>query len=606
MEENKFQRSLLNRFLDAHDFFPGSRSRNYRELLAAFGLPHDVVEAHELAFTLAKRKDLIPCSAVILACPPALIPGDAMTELRRLSMEEGVSLIADSFLLSRRGAVDLFGNASVGGWRFAGGRMRTDNGGTLYEIEPGPYSARGPDTGLKPCLRFLLQGFHARSLRPGDAVPTAHHANGLPAILEHRFGKARNLLLNFHPAFVLREPNPFHVFLRNFLEEKGACPGVALHLLDAACLRIDDPGSCERAHLDGYNDRVLPRSAWESLLAMLRREHAHLNVAYVPQWIDDGEEERGTLEVGGKRIEQRIPGAAYDSWKIAYRKKGSAAVHDYAQEYEAIARGAKGNAVTILSHGLTHLAPDVGAWLSAPDRHRNGKWFREFRTMVRGRKATPRELLDRIRLGMDRIQEAFGTRPTVIVPSAHEHDADFGVLAREAGCLGVASRAFYPVARGSDASLRKIAAFYPPDARAGHAFLEAGYCPTLVFHDYDIRDDDHAWLVTMIGEMRRRGARRFISIEELAGLLACELDVYAENDTIELSITLPKSHPSLPPGLPFISLRCGGAIETCSIQGSIESCSIESATDLTVLRVPAKAFRDGAVRLRALRGGVHG
>lgn len=107
--DSKFEAKILNSYYNHVHFLPGSRLRNYLELLTGFGIPFKTVDITELRPHHLACKDEIQCSSILFTCPIKNIHSEDLTWLEKYSSCYGISLIADSFLFSGNSFFDPFG-----------------------------------------------------------------------------------------------------------------------------------------------------------------------------------------------------------------------------------------------------------------------------------------------------------------------------------------------------------------------------------------------------------------------------------------------------------------------------------------------------------------
>ena len=600
--DSAFKADILKFDFDPVDFFPGSRRKNYLELLTGFAIPFDTVDIRTLKPHHLVRKDEIRFSAILFACPIKNIHPDKLCWLGKYSADYGISLIADAFLFSGEMFLSPFGVEKCSGLVF-GFQKIMGKRGLLYRAKPYPYSAKGFDLGFRSLLRLISQSWFSRRLVPENRTrKIASFGNGKPAILSFPFGRAVNYFLNFHPSPVLKEGNCFHSFLKDILEENQHIPSVSIHLDGLSCLRMDDPGSCERVHLKGFNEGVVTKEVWQEILESLKSERAHLNIAYVPQWVDDGNPGKGELIYRGKTVKNRIAGKHYNSWEVIYAKPGRGLIshqsHDYVSEYEVIKKGVKAGDITILSHGLTHLSTDVQKWLAAGNKYTKMEWFREFRELAAGRKPNRDMLVKRMRKSAELIKTAFGKTPEIIVPSAHEQTERVPEFARESGFKIFSSRGTSLLWKDGIVSNRKIGAFYGVDMAAGIGFTNAGYPTIFVFHDYDIYRNGAAWLKKQISLLNRHGVNRWVSMEELGTILMTKLRVV--RDEGNLHVTLDFTDSPVTKGLTgTIPIRIRGIASEVNVNGRKRAIALKTENGATFFRIPFSHIRQGKVSLKA-------
>jgi hypothetical protein len=595
--DSEFKPKIPGFDFDTVDFFPGSRRKNYLELLTGFGIPFDTVDIKELKPHHLVRKNEIRFSSILFACPIKNMHPDQLIWLEKYSADYGISLIADAFLFSGKGFLSPFGVEKCSGLVF-GGQKIMGKQGLLYRAKPYPYSAKGFGLGIRPLLRLITQSWFSRKLAPEKrACKIASFGNGNPAILSFAFGRAVNYVFNFHPSPILKEGNLLHPLVKDILLGNPHFPSASIQLDGLACLRMDDPGSCERVHLKRFSPGVVSKGVWLEILEILKAERAHLNIAHVPQWVDDGNSSKGELRYQGKTVKNRIAGKHYHSWEVIYSKSGGTQSHDYVSEYEVIKRGVETGNITILSHGLTHLSTDIGSWLAAKNRYTKMEWFREFRELAAGRTPNRDMLVKRMKESAELIKTAFGESPEIIVPSAHEQTEQIPEFARESGFKIFSSRATIFLWKDRIVSNRKIGAFYPVDMAAGIACVKAGYPIISVFHDYDIYRNGADWLKKQISLLNRQGVNRWVSMEELGAMLMVKLSVV--RDGWNLSVTLDfNDSPGTKALTGTIPIKIRGAVSAVNVNGQKRSIPLRTENGSTFFSIPIADIRQGKVSLK--------
>ena len=512
-------------------FLPVSRLQTYIEIINSSGLKFSVSPIDQLA-----NCQLSDFQAIIVTCSFRYFNKNNISLLKTASQEQRIPIITDSFLIKDK-VFSLFGITDCSGV-ISTTDIISDGGVHLYSPQPYPYSEQGKALGIRPVLRFLLQNWFARKISwSKTARIKASFTGKSPAIIAHNAGKATNLLLNFHPSLVFKEAGVIHAYFRRLVE--AASPlSIAFDLSKITCLRMDDPGSSERVYLENFNPGVISDTEWQTILGLLKQQQAHLNVAYVPQWIDDGESSNSELYYQGKAIHDRKPGRLYNSWEVCYQKKCYHGTHDYAAEYSMIKQGVDNGLITILSHGLTHLTTHTDLWLKAKDRYTNMEWYREFREMVTGKQRSAEYLSRRMKTSRQLLKSAFGREPEVLVPSAHEQTAAIPAIAMHAGFTSCSSRALF-TQQESIINNRKIKAFYPNEIAAIHAYFLAEYPIIFCFHDYDIYRYGSDWLREKLALFKSWGDIQFISLELLTALLTASVDFTEAKQSLVVIIRFP-------------------------------------------------------------------
>jgi len=558
-------------------FLPASRLQTYQDVLSAAGLKPVIQEIEAI-----EPARLRQYQAVIVACPFKNLSDVLLAALLDVSYRFGVVLISDTFLLDKR-AWRGFGVTACQG--LVPVQTLTDRQSTmLYRALPYPYSEQGWAFGIRPLLRLLLQNWLAKklTLQAGCSID-AFFSGQRPAISRMAYGKAGNILLNFHPALVFKEGGAIHQHFRRLLEQDLPHAQLAFDLRHAVCLRMDDPGSCERVHLQGFNVGVIDAGQWQAVRHLLKREKAVLNIAYVPQWVDDGDTGKGDLYIQGQPVEPRHPGMCYPSWQVDYNKRGREQSHFYRREYQQIKRGVEEGVFSILSHGLTHLTTQIDVWLKADDRYTNRNWYREFREMATRKKIAPDILLQRLRMSRELLAQAFASSPKVLVPSAHEQTAIIPALAYKAGFALCSSRSLFVLSRDGVQAHRHLRAFYPSELKTAQAFVNAGFPVIFTFHDYDVYQHGYVWLQDKITLLRTWGITRFWALEFLAGLLLASLDVQEQAGKIRAVIQFP----FVLTGGETVPLRLNRRIyETMRLNGQTVKLIVNDTQDGSLFEIP--------------------
>ncbi len=512
--------------------FPANRVRTYQEMLLAGGLRCDSQEIEALS-----ADQLTSYQTIIVCAPFKCFSRELFNALISASKVEGLSVISDSWLLDKR-ATALFGVKSWRGFGFSGS-IRDRHTKLLAALYAYPHSEEGFAIGVRPLLRLLLQNWIVKRIVLNDTAQSeAYFSSRKPAIVTERFGIANNILLNFYPSLVFKNGGLIHDLFRRLLMQASTGIIAGFDLSKTACLRMDDLGSCERVHLEGFNCGVIDPNTWQQVRSILTREQAMLNIAYVPVWVDDGDQDRGTLTYQDEIVAKRIPGQMFASWKINYNQAGRENSHHYADEYLEIKQGVDDGVCYILSHGLTHISTHVEAWVKADDRYSNMKWYREFREMVTNQPVSDIHLIKRLQESCTLLTEAFGCKPTILVQSAHEQTLEIPDISARAGYSVCSSRATF-ILQPEISINRKIKAFYPSETATARQFSEAGFPVIYTFHDYDIYQHGSLWLEQQIDMLKSWGIERFVALEYLCALLMSEWNIEQQSQQVSLTIRFP-------------------------------------------------------------------
>ena len=587
---------------ERYSFIPGDRKRNYVELLSGLGIPYRVIDIADLHESQCLRPTEVCYSAILFTCPVHTIQTDLVSFLTVYSHRFGVSLITDAFLISGRKMLDPFGLKACGGLGLCIRGIADKDGNRLYSPMYAPHSAIGPDFGIRAFLRFILQSWFSKKLQLlSGAEPMAFYGGLRPAIVRSRFGDALNYVFNFHPSLVLKSGNAIHGMIRSILESNPHVASASFDLSNVACLRMDDAGSSERTHLEGFNPGILSKDQWRELTGSIRDHNAHLNVAYVPGWVDDGDTGRGRLEYQGEPIANRRPGALYNSWEVEYATPRSSASHDYVSQYQGILEGAEAGLVSVISHGLSHLTLDIDDWVRASSKYKNGKWYREFRNQVTGKPVRSKRAIEAMKASAERIHKAFGTRPEIIVPSGHEHDQEAPVWAREGGYTVFSSGSTFLLHKDDIIQNRKVRASYPEHRFDIVSLSRAGYPVIFVFHDYDIYRSGVAWLTNQILLLKRSGVARFLSMEEVCHVLMARMEVVWDDGSMDIDIDFGGSLRTFPP-TGMLPLRIGRKVRSLDVNGHPYTAPLAFVDNRTFFSIPFSKVTDSRLHMRLRLG----
>ncbi|MEO5377599.1 MAG: hypothetical protein H7832_07440 [Magnetococcus sp. DMHC-6] len=541
-------------WLEPYWIFPHSRAGVYQDWLVGQSIPHHALPAKALTETFLLDGDQLRFSAILLALPWKKLSLAIRTLLLNFSRQYGLSLIADVALLTDTMALAAFGVHDRGRRHLAPALLHTPQGNILFTRHSRPFSPSGADVGLRPLGRFLWQNWSLHHIKyTCDTRILAQWRGGMAAILDHMFGEAHNILFNFHPALLLHHPAPLHLFLRQTIEQTTPAKAARWCWQGAMALRMDDPGSSERVFLEGYNDGVPTATLWQEVLHLLEKEKAHLNVAMVPHWVDDGDLKRGRLFIAGSEATQRQAADHHLSQEVVYKRLCPALVYDYAALFAAMIPGIVSGLITPLSHGLTHLTPNERQWSRAQDRYTHSHWYREFGGP--DHELYDAELLRRLRLSADRIEDWCGRRPHVFVPSGHERTPRTPLLAQQAGYWLLSSRGTIPLTAPPYTENRFLPGCYPEQMAHLLAWSAAGYPATLVFHDFDLVRGEVVWLAALLTQLKKNGMHRFFSLDSFAWSLHCHLDVETRTDGV-VQIHLHVNH-SLAKSADILWIRVG-------------------------------------------------
>jgi len=161
---------------------------------------------------------------------------------------------------------------------------------------------------------------------------------------------------------------------------------------------MDDPGGASNNWLEHWHYPVLSEEIIEKyLIKPLMQHHAVLNINFVPGFVNDSK----------KRLEP--------TWNENYID-GFGTKQDYISSKRGYDKGVKLGIFTVMSHGLTHMQPDLVSdpvWYGASlDKERSEVgWYREFGDTRRKKEIPASEQLWRMKTSRDWLTEQFGIAP---------------------------------------------------------------------------------------------------------------------------------------------------------------------------------------------------
>ena len=356
-------------------------------------------------------------------------------------------------------------------------------------------------------------------------------------------------------------------------------PTAWLDLDRCVILRMDDPGASANVHLRSWSYAKLGDAEWAAVGAALRVRGARLSVAYTPGFADDGDPERGVLELAGQPLRERRVGVHPSPLVRHTDLQGSAPgrVNDYEAEYRGISRLAAEGVAGVELHGYTHLAADLDAWANAPDRYDAVSWYREFDAGPQP--PAGRSLPDHpVQLGAALLREHFAEQPAALVCPGQAWTELVVEQALHAGLRLVSAEALAVRDGERFCWSRAIPTVYldKPDA----ALFEAELPVTGLFHDLEPATGGVEWLTWHLDGWRRAGARRLIDLRELAAALELRLRLRPGAAGLVLetgpppALALPRPLPVLvhaPRGAPpaQVELAGGATVRVQPLEGGV-------------------------------------
>ncbi|MDX9979156.1 MAG: hypothetical protein RBU25_03815, partial [Lentisphaeria bacterium] len=497
----------------------------YLRLLLAANIPFDVLGHHELRIDHILKGSAIAYASIILTIPYRRLSSQTIDIIRTVSHDHGVSVLAAADRVG--GALkEVFGIADIAGKRFCL-PCRVSKTEFLRDLPGIP-----ADFALGPGLRIPIQRHGLRKhprryvtahldkltaqpffylktrAAPGTRVLATIQGTADPAIYAYTFGKARNYFIAVQASRFLAQPSPLHRIVTACLKGNSGWGMAAINLEHTMVLRMDDPGTCERVYLRGYDTRLLDAEDWRGMVEVLESFDARLSVMYVPLWVDDGSAANGRLFVEGRDITPRRPGAQYPSKDVRFVRRlpdGSDRTYDYAAEFSALQETQASGRVDIESHGLNHLDPHLDHWLAAEDRYANYEWFHEFRHVVQDRDVAEADQVRILRRGAELIRAYFGAAPCAVTPSGHHQSRTTERLAHSLGYRLFSSDWQSIDKHGTVLRNDKIPALFFESTAPTPEALSAGFPVVGVFHDYDIARHGVSWLAESLAAWKAAG-----------------------------------------------------------------------------------------------------
>jgi hypothetical protein len=379
---------------------------------------------------------------------------------------------------------------------------------------------------------------------PGADVLAFIRGGKDPAILKYHYGKAVNYYITLQADRYLDRFNSMHRIVREFVKKNSGGGMVSVNLENTMILRMDDPGSCERVYLKGYDTLILAKEDWHDILGLLKKNHAKLSIMYVPLWLDDANFENGNLFIEGRQIKDRKAGIRYYSKDVTFVKRHGGNLdrtYDYHSEFLAIKEGIRTGSLDIESHGLTHVDTNTDSWYRARDRYDNLKWYHEFRHVHDNRDAADDDQTKMLRDSAEAIEEVWGIRPVAVTPSGHEQSKNSERIARDTGYKLFSSD--YNAVLKNNMILRndKIKSIFFESTRADRSMADSGYPIVGVFHDYEIANRGLSWLELCLSSWKKEGINRFMTLRELAGYLCAVIEACYMDDRIYLQVDISKT-----------------------------------------------------------------
>jgi hypothetical protein len=502
---------------------------------------------------------------LIIACDPEEVSETAVRVL------EAACLEASMLLLVRVTSRD----APLARLAAARPAARSAAGTTLDWTGPGPRTTWRLRTPLS-----------ATALEEATGSEIWATLGGAPIVAARPIGKSRVLTLGGHPSVWRDADGVATAFLRHLLIRGAPGPVAWVDLHGTVILRMDDPGGAQNVHFQKWYYRKLGEQEWREIGLQLAQHSARLSVGYTPGWVDDGDSDRGRLEIGGTSV-ARIPGAVHPSPLVRYVDLAGHApgtVHDYEAEFRGIQTLRDAGLGEVELHGYTHMYPDTAMWAAAEDRYITKGWFRELGThaapaiSVRPRAAHP------INLGVAAIREQFGVQPTAVICPGHQCDESVIEQALDEGLVFAGHDILAIRDRDRWCWIPQIGA--PELDEVDAAWLTSGFPVVAFFHDRDLVLEGTSWLGRYLKRWRAAGAVRFVDFRQLAAEIGRRLEV--EEDGQGHIRLIVHSHDALPLVGPFHIRLYSGTGGTGQLPTHVRVVHGNEETVVSVRRVDAE------------------
>lgn len=535
-----------------------SETEGLVELLTAANIAFDIKYAERLNAQDIMCNATYGYSTIIIATPSKYLDAEAVRSLEQASHARGISLIASGNRIDERMQA-WFGIARIHGKRNCWGchiivdkqkvkdsqiteMIRVGNGWT---IELDHYGLRRhPIRYMKKHLKKLLQQVHSYTQVSGlpqtEVLATIANTDNA-AVTKYRYGKAINYYIALEPDFYLNRFTAMHRIVREMIHQNSGFGMASIDLENSMILRMDDPGSCERAYLQGYDTRILNTDDWQHVYDTLTAFNGKLSVMYVPLWVDDANVNNGALFIRGEQIRKRKKAATYLSKDVVFVKEdcqGAKKTYDYTTEFEVLKKQNRSGVIDIESHGLTHVDVDLNRWAEAPDRYTNLNWYHEFRHVNRNTDIDKEVQAAFLSKSTELIQELFGIVPSSVTPSGHEQSLNSEEVAHAHGFHIFSSECNSLKKNGIVVRNDKMRSVFFENTAPSSVFAESGYPVVGVFHDFDIVTRGKDWLRQTLEAWREKGIRKFISLRELAAYLHASLEIICEATRMSISVDI--------------------------------------------------------------------
>jgi len=541
--------------------FGDKECEDYLELLSASNFPFDIKYHDELSADDILGNNAIRYSTIILALPAKLLADDHVNIIQELSYRYGISIIASYNRIDKR-LKHIFGIDQINGTKFGFPCAVTIQRdyfrdkkieeeirlGVGFKIQFQKWGfRRQPLRYLRRHLKkFWQQVFTYQKVEALPATVVLANIKGKtdPAICKFKFGQATNYYIALHSDYFLDRYNSLHRIIRECIRGNSGWGMVECSMDNAMVLRMDDPGTSQRIYVKGYDTKILGQEEWQKIINILKRYQAHVSVMYIPLWVDDACQDKGTLSLKGQEVTNRLRGGTYYSKDVVYTKNNGSnesIVYDYTTEFAALKAGLESGWLDIESHGLTHLDTRTEAWLTAEDRYTNWCWWHEFRHVLDNRDCTTVEQQYVLRNSVRLIEDFFSISPSAVTPSGHEQSVNSEQIAHDCGFKLFSSE--YTSVKKNNLVVRndKLQSVFLASVVPDPAYSHAGYPIIGVFHDNEIATLGTSWLEQTLNDWAKIGYDRFITLRELAGYLCASIAACSMHDSLSITIDISRA-----------------------------------------------------------------
>jgi hypothetical protein len=278
---------------------------------------------------------------------------------------------------------------------------------------------------------------------------------------------------------------------------------------------MDDPGGASNSWLEHWHYPVLSADIIEKyLINPLVKHNAVLNINFVPGFVND--------------VKRRME----PTWNESYID-GLGAKQDYISSKIGYDKGVKLGVFTVMSHGLTHMQPDLvsepGWYGSHLDKERSEVgWYREFGDTRRKKEIPAAEQLWRMKTSKEWLTAQFGVAPLEFCPGGLGTSVSyFNNTARLAGEAGYGWCGWESGYLGRDMVI------------TGWKFFGTSDSPKIIgtppdAHDFGISREPEEFAKIF----EKYPAGRFISINEFIGYLHSSNSGSFNKETDQLSLSV--------------------------------------------------------------------